>query len=872
MLRLYPADFRDDMGEAIVDAYRQRLAAAAASGAPAIMALWMRALVDALWNGPAERLRPAALWRRGGQWGRDLELARRRLRRAPLFVAAPVGTLTTGLGAFAVVYTAVDKVLIEPLPYRASQDLYWVWRDHSSAAGLPRDAVSGPDIAELQGSGGVIEAAAGMQLFGPTLSATRDGEPLQISLMTLSPNLFDLLGAAPALGRSFTTQEVGPSRPPIVVLSHALWERLGANPALVGGQVWMSGSPYTVIGVMAPDFRFVRDNPIGPPQGADVYTPFGFHVADRDPDGATYAALIRARRGATGEQVKAAVEAAGRAALARTHHNRTFRLYPVGMHAALVARVSPVLLTLGFAGAFLVVVLCVNLASLLLARTASRERELAVSRAVGANTIAVVRATLLEGAVLGLLGGIAGALIGRWGTRLLVTLAPADLPRREAIDLDWGIALVVILVGVTLGVAAAALPAAWASRVSLASVITSGRAGGIGSVTPMRRVLIVGQIAMSLVLLSAGGLVVRSFERLLATEPGFRTDGVLTFTVAMGPRLFPKPEGAMLFQDRLEAALRSQSGIVDVSATTALPLSAPALQSTIALPGAPGNTGDREHDAPIVDVIDVRARYPEVMGMNVIAGRSFDPARRDGVREALVDASLARQFFPNGSPLGATVTLNGVALTVVGVVKQARLYDLHQDGRPQLYTRAEDRTPYAPFFAVRTSGDPRGLITTVSRVVRQVDPRIPVSAMRALDEIVEDALRQPRISAVLIAAFAIGALLLVTMGLFGMVSGAVTRRHGELAVRLALGATHNAVLRLVVGEGALLIAIGMLVAIPGVYWGGAAMRALLVGVSPFDPVTLLSVAAGLASITLLACYVPARRVLHIDPAPLLRSE
>jgi predicted permease len=868
----YPADFRDEMGEAIVAAYRGRaIEALRRRGRVGVIAVWMGALSDAARNGVAEHLRPAAMWRRAGRWGRDLTMARRRMVREPMFVIATVATLTVGLGAFAVVYTAVDKVLIEPLPYRAPGDLYLVWRDQSAHSGLARDFVSGPDVAELQRAGGVIEAAAGIQLFGPTLSPSKDGAPMQIALASGTNNLFDLLGVAPALGRTFTEDEIGPDFPQVVILSHAMWTRLGADPALVGGDVWMSGSSYKVVGVLPSTFRFGRHAIVGPPAEADVYVPLRTRPADSNPNGTSFGALVRVRNGTSPGQALAAVEAAGRAVNERFKQNRPFRLYAVGLHDDLVARVKPVLIALGVAGAFLLLVLAVNLASLLLSRTAARERELAVSRAVGANGSAIVRAMLAEGLFLGLAGGAAGAVAGYWGTRLLVALAPAELPRLHTLSLDWNVGVIVVAVGGLLGIVAALVPAVWASRVSMGSLLASMSVHGSAGVTPLRRVMIVTQIAISLVLLSAGALVVRSFERLLAAEPGFRSDGVLTFNVAMGPRLFPKPEQVMQFEDRLEAALRELPGVIDASATTALPLSGQAAQLSITAPGAPGNTGNPEHDAPTVDVIQARASYMALIGMTVVSGRGFETARRDGVKEALIDARLARQFFPTGSALGSSLVMNTQTLTVVGVVTPARVYDLHEDGRTQVYVRVEDWTPYSPSFVIRTAGDPAALSAAVARTVRQVDPRIPISSVKTMDEIVEAAMRQPRLSAILIAGFAIGALLLVAMGLFGMVSGSVSQRRTELAVRLALGATHYRVLRLVMGEGALLVAVGMAIALPGVYAAGGFLRGVLIGVSPLDPASLLAAAAGLALVTLSACYVPARRVLGINPSPLLRQ-
>ncbi len=878
LLRLYPRDFREEMGDAMLETYRDRLREAVnpATRGPgsrclSVARLWCAALRDSLRNGPAERLRPAASWRRSGNWGGDAERVLRRLARAPLFVAAVVATLTIGLGGFAVVYTAVEKVLLEPMPYRNPADLYFVWRDYRAYSDLARGWLGGPDIAELQKAGGVIAEVAGMQLAGPTLSLRRDSEPSQVKMMLISPNLFDLLGVAPALGRGFQPNETGPNRPSVVVLTDTLWKRLGGSPSVLGSEVWLSGTPYTVIGVMPAGFKFVMHSSLGPPQEADLYLPFRFNLADQPQGNGSFAGLIRARRRASPETVAAAVGAVGKFIDGRDHNSRGIKLYPVSLHADLVKEVRPALFALGLAGIVLVLTLTVNLASLLLARAAEREKELAVSRALGANGIAIVRAIAIEGGLLGFLGGIGATLAGSWGARLLVTLAPLDLPRREAIAMDWTIGVIVVGLGMLLGLIAASLPAAWAARLSVESLVAATAVRGAGRAGRMRRGIIVAQVAASLVMLSAGGLVVRSFQLLLRADPGFRSDGVLTSAVAVGPRLFPKNSDALAFEDRVEAALAALPGVTDVSAASALPLSTFASQTGITVPGAPGNTGDPAVDHPLVDVVTVRPRYIETMGMRLLAGRDFEKSLREDVREVMIDQHLAQQFFPTGNAVGETIVLNDTPLTIIGVIRQARLYALYEDGRPQVFVRPDEKIPYTPYFVLRTNREPQSVIPELRAAIRQIDPRIPISGERTMNDIVTDALRQQRISAVLIAGFAAGALILLLMGLFGLISGSVARRRGELAVRLALGATHHRVIRLVVTEGARLLALGFLLGVPGIYISGHVIRGLLIGVSPFDASTLAVVASGFAAVALLACYLAAKRVTGIAPERLLRD-
>ena len=682
LLRLYPLDFRDDMGSSMVEAYRDRARDALNRGG-------VFRLAGRVVNG-ARRLaaqrsrgsgrRPAASWRRAGNWGRDMELAARRLMRSPALAAAMVGTLTVGLGAFAVVYTVVQQILIEPMPYKHPDDLYFVWRDYTAIFDLNRGWLGGTDVAELQQAGGVIEDAVGLLRTRQTFSAREGVDPIEIAVMITSPNLFELLGVDPTLGRGFASSEVGPGRPPRMVLTHGLWNRLGADPSIVGTDVRLNGQPHTIIGVMPPTFGFVRNASLGQPQPADAYTTFGVNLEETNPGAGSYAGLIRARRGTSPQAVAAAVDAVGSTVDARDFKGRGLKLYPVGLKPDLVSGVRPALVVLGFAGVFLVLVLMVNLASVLLARAAQREHEFAVSRALGANSVAVARATLVEGGLLGLVGGVAGALAAIWGTRTLVALAPLDLPRREAIVVDWRIGAVVIGVGVLLGLIAATAPATWAARASLSSLLAASAVRGGGGHGRMRRGMVVAQVALSLVLLSAGGLVVRSFERLLGADPGFKPEGVLTMRVPMPSQIFPEAADVLTLQDRVKGALAAIPGVTGVSATSALPLTASASQNTIRIPGAPGQHRRCRRDAPLVDYIGTRAGYVEVMGMRLLAGRAFDQARRDDVREALIDGLIARQFFPTGKPLGAKIPFGDHSLTVVGVVGQARLYDVHQDG------------------------------------------------------------------------------------------------------------------------------------------------------------------------------------------------
>jgi len=867
LLRLYPADFRDEMGEALLETYRERCRAAIRAGGVAPLAgVWLRSLADSTRNGLGERMRPAVGWRRSGNWGRDTERAVRRLARAPLFTLSMLATLAVGLGAFAMVATVVHKVLLAPLPYERPDDLYFVWRDYGKVFDLTRGSAAGTDVAALEAAGGVIEGASGLDQGQRTLTGAGagagDAAPEQVSVLFTSPNLFGLLGARPALGRTFAPGEAGPGRPALIVLGHDLWRRrFGGSRAVLGSDVVIDGEPFQVIGVMGPDFRLEG------PLASDVYVSHPVNLAGTDPGAGSYTALIRARAGTPPALVASAVGAVSKMVDERDHAGAGIRLYPVGLKADLLAAVRAPLLVLGAAGMLLVLVLGVNMATLLLVRAAQREREFAISRALGANRVALVRATLLEAALLGTAGGALGALAAVWGTRALVSLAPVDLPRRETVALDWRLAAAVVGVGALLGALAGALPAAWSTRAQLATLLRNAAVrGGGGGFGQMRRAMVVVQVALSLVLLSAGGLVARSFERLLRVDPGFSPAGVLTLGVPVPGARYPTDAQTLAVHERLHRELASIPGVTAVGAASALPLSGEASQSTVRFPSAPGNRGDKERDRPLVDFFPTRAGYFEALGIRVLAGRAFAPTPTRGVREAVIDRTLARQFYPAGGAVGATLHFGGDTLRVVGVVEHARHHDVHQDGRPQVYLRDEDYTENALSFALRSDRPLSGLVPEVRAAVRRVDPQLAVSQLRPMDEVVSGALQQPRLSAVLLSGFSLGALLLAAMGLYGVIAGSVSRRRHELAVRLALGADHRGVLRMVLGEGARLVALGLLIGAPGIYLASRVVGGVLVGVSPFDPLTLGAVAIGLALVAAVACYIPARRVAGIEPA------
>ena len=432
--------------------------------------------------------------------------------------------------------------------------------------------------------------------------------------------------------------------------------------------------------------------------------------------------------------------------------------------------------------------------------------------------------------------------------------------------MNWQGAAVIVLVGTLAGCLAAVVPAGWAARESLAALLGSSGVRGGGAPTRWRRALIVMQVALSLVLLSCGALVARSFERLLAVDPGFQSEGIFTVKLRTPPEFFPSPADMEGFQDRVLDALAAIPGVSGSGAASVLPLTGMTSQMMVAAPGAPGNSGDAKRDKLLADLIAVRGDYLNVMGIQTVEGRRLE----EHELEAMIDTSTARRFYPEGGAVGAQLVIGDRTFRVAGVVRHARQYSLDSDGRPQVLVRADDFAWRPLFYAVRTRRDVESLSRDVSAAVRRVDPRVPAGDPRSMAEIVRTVRSPQTVGAAIVGAFGFGALLLTSMGLFGVVAGSVNRRRHELAIRMAVGADHGQVLRLVLYDGARLVGLGLLAGAPGIYFGYGVIRGLLVGISPSDWITLAGAGLGLAGVAMVACYLPARQVLRIDPARVLQ--
>ena len=609
LLRIYPEGFRREHGDEMASAFAARCRAARERGAIALLGVLFSSLPDAVFNGIAERLgrsrsgfgmaRRKAVGRKGrlSVVSDDVRGAARRLRRAPAFAASMVLTIGVGLGAFVSIWGVVDNVLLEPLPYERPEELVYLWRNYEWM-NLPRGWMGGIEVVALRDGADAFTGVATVRSGRVNLSSRDGGEPQEIAVMLTSANFYDLLGVQPVLGRGLRPGEDEVGAAQVAILGHALWQqRYGGDPEVIGRRVDLDGEPTEVVGVMPPWFRFARHSSLGSPTTADAYVNLRWDLRGRA--GGEMAAIARLRPGVSPELVQSQLDATIEPIDREIFGDRGLKLWAIGLHEDLIAEVRPALAAIVGAALFMVVILGVNLANLLLGRAARRGREMAVCAALGAGRGSLIRDCLAESLLLSLAGGLLGLAIAQQGTAAIAAAVPPTFPRREAIAVDWSVALAALLVALAVGVLAGLVPAFAAARTNIAGALRSAGRRVTGSMAP--RALIVAQVAISLVLLAGAGVLARSFMFLLRADPGFDPRGVLTMRVPLSPDAYPDDADIVSYYTRLRDRLAALPGLEAAGATSALPLTRETSQTGASFPGAPGNTGDLQSDSLLVD-------------------------------------------------------------------------------------------------------------------------------------------------------------------------------------------------------------------------------------------------------------------------------
>lgn len=808
----------------------------------------------------------------------DMRYAIRTLLRTPGFTFVAVLTLALGIGASTAIFSVVDGVLLRPLPYPEPDELVRVW--HVGEEG-GRGTMSYPnfeDVRERSRSFDALAAYSNARIVG-----TIDGKAEEVEFAFVTQDIFDVLGTRPALGREITEEEWQWAGAPVAIISHGFWQRrFGGSADALGAVVTFEDLPFTIVGVLPQGIEFPARTEVWVPRipQEESRTAHNWHVVGRLRDGVALAA--------------ARDETRRIAARLKTSHGVDTWMVDVDvtpLHDAVVGQARPALLVLLGASGLLLLIGCANVVNLMLARATARQQDLAIRLALGAGPRRIVRQFLAESLVLSLAGGAAGVILAFWGVPALLALAPATLPRLEEVQVDGGalaFALgVAVISAVAMGLVTALRATADDVRESLAGSHRTTTGGG----HRVRSALVASQVALTLVLLAGAGLLVRSFQQVLAVDPGYRTERTVVMDVSHAPA--SDAEAAVrrvAFYDELVDRLRALPGVMEVGMAMAVPLAE-----------ARGANGqflivDRPEDVTNFDEWNAFLRNPErlgeaeyrtasaeyfrAMGIPLLRGRLFEPHDGpDAPHVAVISESLARTRWPGEDPIGKLIQFGNMdgdlrVMTIVGVVGDVRERSIESEPRPTLYGNARQRTNaigYGLGLVIRVDGDPASTIAAARRITQELDPGVLLK-IRTYDEVVSASLAGRRFTIVLLGIFAVTALVIAAAGLYGVIAYVVARRTREIGIRMALGADPASVLRLVVGQGAALAGIGILIGIPAALATNQFLAGMLYGVGTADPVTFGAIALILAAVALVASWVPARRAVRVDPMIALRTE
>jgi predicted permease len=798
----------------------------------------------------------------------DLSYAVRRLRQAPAFTAVAVATLAIGIGATSAIFSVVNAVLLSPLPFPEADRLVQVAQTWER-----RPVVHSPqNFLDVEAQAIAFSGLAAVDTSGVTL--TGRGPATRLEGATVSASFFEVLRVPPLHGRGFVAGENEPGRNRVVVLGHSLWrDRFGADPAIVGRTVSLNRVPHVVVGIAPPGFRY--------PEQTELWTPMEYDERFRSNSrGAWYLTVVgRLREGATVDGARQEVSTiAGRLARAYPADNEGVGGTVIPLLEATVGESRRALLVLLGAVGLVLLVACVNVANLLLARVTSRETELAVRAALGAGRGRLVRQLLTESLLLALVGGAAGLLLATLIVDGVVAMKPEGVPRLAEVGVDRAVVSFAAALSLLTTALFGAFPALQTSRRATAQALRRGSRGILtGGRGDLRGALVVGQVALAMVLLAGSALLLRSFARLRRVDPGFRTENALAFRVSLPDSAYAEDAQRLSFHDELQRRLAALPGVRSVGAVAGLPLAGNHFNISFTVDGRPEVPPSQQ---PTMEVRIATPGYFRAIGIPVRRGRAF--TEEDGPEApqvVVLSESAVRRYFPDEEPIGRTIHLGlgrgrgrKAGGEVVGVVGDVKDLGLAAASPPEIYV------PYAQFpiesmdVVLRTGAPPRSLAAVAERVVHGLDAELPVARVATLEEVLARSVSEPRFYALLLGSFAATALFLAALGLFGVMSYAVAQRTREIAVRVALGATRRELLAMVLRDALVLGTAGVALGLAGALLLSRVIASMLFSLSPRDPATLAGVAVLLLATALLASGLPALQATRVDPVVALRSE
>jgi len=811
-------------------------------------------------NKPTNRLRRSSPMKNVWQ---DIRFAVRMFRRTPGFTIATVSVLAIGIGAVTVMFSTLNSVALRPLPFEDPDKLVWAWGTNETRNA---NSMSAEDYWDYREESNALESLGAFLLFNPRAIITDETEPERVFSTLVSYNLFSTLGVSPQLGRSFLKNEERTGSDNVVIVSNGFWQRrFGGDPDAIGTSLTINGEPHQVLGVMPPGFDF--------PGGIELWFP----MRESDPytqgrANNNFFYVGRLREGVTIEQAQTELSLiAGRLEEAYPETNESWGIRLVSLHERYFAGARSTLTVFLALVGLVLLIACANVASLSLARATTRSGEIAVRFSLGAARSRVVGQLLTESLIAALTGGGLGIIVAHFGIGLLKSLGPA-LPRLQEISIDARVLAFTFAISLLTSVLVGIVPALKGTQLSLAQTLNVGglRSSEYGR-TGFRNGLVVTQVALSLMLMIAAGLLVQSYTRLQNEEAGFQTQGILQAELQLPEWKYASLEDQEQAWAQLHERVRALPGVISVGAIDQVPIRAGGTYNEIHRADRPP-TSAAERDAMFGQRRFASDDYLNTMGIPMLAGRSLQPTDRLGTPKVIViSKTMADLFFQQESPLGKEMVLWGENFQVVGVVGDVREFGLGVTPPPVFYMPARQWPQARMQILVRTAGDPLALAGALRRAVWEIDREIPVSGLQTMESRVSQSLAGPRFSMLLVGLFAMVALILASTGLYGVLAYFVRQRNRELGIRVALGAGPNRILGLVLRRGMLLAGAGIVVGLLGGFAGARALQSLLYDIRPTDALTFGGVSICLAVVALVACVVPARRALKVDPHDVLRE-
>lgn len=819
-------------------------------------------------------------------WIKDVKYAARTLLKNPGFAIVAIVTIGLGIGANTAIFSVVRTVLLQPLPYDEPDELVLLWGEMRNR-GVTHFPMSPPDFQSYREGAEALDDLAAVFTFNASL--TGDGDPVQVTAASVTPNFFDLMGLSPALGRGFIEEDGFPqpanlqpgqagALPGIVILSNSLWQqRYGGDPGVIGQTIQIGGGPSEIVGVMPPGFELLMPPTAGLQTDADVWISARIDYENAPENNVFLRPVGRLRDGATPEQLQSQIDRIA-AELASNNQIKATAGYAIrveSLHEDLTAHVRPVLLSLFGAVVFVLLIACANVSNLLLVRASGRDRELAVRAAMGGSRQRLIRQMLIESGMLAAAGAVVGIVLASVGIELLLAFQPGDLPRIDGVGLDGPVLAFTLASAGLAALVFGTLPALQGSRFDLADALKErGTAGANTARKFVRNGVVIVEVALSLVLLIGAGLMVRSFVELTNVSPGFEPAGVITFTATPPFGTYPQAVDRANFSAELQRRLEALPGVERAATAFPLPLSGNLFNGRYGTEEAltdPEAFGQAAYRA-------VTPGYFEAMGTRLLAGRTFSEAdQADSTTVVVVDEKLAEILWPDDSAIGKRFLIRAVTqepdwVEVIGVVEHQRAETLAAEGSETVYLTDRYVGSFGGTWTVKAGVDPAGLMGAIRAEVGALDAEIPVADVELMASYVDQSMGPTRFALTLIGVFGVIALLLASIGLYGVLSYVVRQRTAEIGVRMAFGAESGSILKLVVGQGLTLagggVLLGLLVALPLTGF----MESMLVGVTPTDPLTFGSISAVFVAVAAVACWVPARRAAHVDPVTALRDE